>query len=372
MKKILVTGVITDKVQQVFSARLQQLEKEGEAEILVYINTPGGSLFAGNEMLNSMKQFSGVINTQTGALCASAGTLLLCSGKGKRMASKNSMIMIHKPSTAGGGTEDELEASLKLVKKLKPEVIAAYSEATGKTKDEISSTLDKGDTWMGADEAKAFGLIDNIEGEAEMVTQDDLSMLKEQGHEAPSVLVEMLANKSKSDMKKIVLMATALGMANKDFDVDNATEDSVAEEIKAQAQELVQLRSLAAEAKEAKEKLATLETKLEESKTAEGVKMVDKAIEEGRWPKEQKEAFMKLYKQDEKAATDLLEVAKPHMTVHSRLKGDKKEGDKEFAEMTYGELASTPQGEKYLVKLKKEDPEGFKALKDAELENAEG
>lgn len=140
-----------------------ELTKPGKP-ILFVINSPGGSVDAGFAVWDQVQLITSPIHTLVTGLAASMGSVLsLCAAKGKRFATQNSRIMIHQPSIGGmvRGQATDLEIQAKEIMKTKEQLVDLYVEKTGKTKKEIEKALDR-DTWLTAEDAKKFGLIDAI------------------------------------------------------------------------------------------------------------------------------------------------------------------------------------------------------------------
>lgn len=138
--------------------------KEPGKPILFIINSPGGSVDSGFAIWDQMKLLSSPVVTLVTGLAASMGSLLsLVAGKGRRLATKNSRIMIHQPLIGGliRGQATDLEIQAKEMLKTRDQIVDVYVDATGKTRAEIEKAISR-DNWMTADEAKAFGLLDKV------------------------------------------------------------------------------------------------------------------------------------------------------------------------------------------------------------------
>ncbi len=161
---VFVTGEITDDTANVVVAQLIYLEgKDPKKDISMYINSPGGSISAGMAILDTMKYISCDISTICVGMCASMGAVLLASGtKGKRFSLPNGEIMIHQPLTTGmQGQATDIEIASKHLQKLKSKLHEILSEATGQTIEKIAQDCER-DNYMSADEAKTYGLIDEV------------------------------------------------------------------------------------------------------------------------------------------------------------------------------------------------------------------
>lgn len=132
--------------------------------ILFVINSPGGSVDSGFAIWDQIKLISSPVITLVTGLAASMGSLLsLVAGKGKRLATANARIMIHQPLIGGviRGQATDLEIQAREMLKTRAMLVEIYAEATGKETKQIEKALDR-DNWMTAEEAKAFGLLDEI------------------------------------------------------------------------------------------------------------------------------------------------------------------------------------------------------------------
>jgi ATP-dependent Clp protease protease subunit len=132
--------------------------------ILFVISSPGGSVDAGFAIWDQIKMITSPVITLVTGLAASMGSILsLCASPKKRFATANARIMIHQPSIHGvvKGQATDLEIQAKEILKSRDMLVDLYCEATGKSKKEVEKALDR-DTWMSAEEAMKFGLLDKI------------------------------------------------------------------------------------------------------------------------------------------------------------------------------------------------------------------
>ena len=132
--------------------------------ITLIIASPGGSVDAGFAVWDQIKMISSPVSTLVTGLAASMGSILsLCAPKGRRFATPNARILIHQPSIHGGvrGQASDLEIHAREILKLRARIVALYVEATGKDRDTIAQAIER-DTWLSAEEAKDFGLIDKV------------------------------------------------------------------------------------------------------------------------------------------------------------------------------------------------------------------
>ena len=164
MDRIIFMGVpVNDYVANVIQAQLLFLDSvDARRDIQMYINSPGGSVIDGLGIYDTMQYVKPDIATICTGLAASMGAVLLCAGtKGKRTCLKHSRIMIHQPSGGMQGQFTDMEISYNLIKSMKRELYEIMAEHTGKDVDKIEADCDR-DNWMSANEAKEYGLIDEV------------------------------------------------------------------------------------------------------------------------------------------------------------------------------------------------------------------
>jgi ATP-dependent Clp protease protease subunit len=132
--------------------------------ITFIINSPGGSVDAGFAIWDQIKMISSPVTTLVTGLAASMGSILsLCAAKGRRLATPNSRIMIHQPSIHGAvrGPASDIEIHAREILRTRSRIIDLYVEATGKDRETIAAAIER-DTFLTAEEAKDFGLIDRV------------------------------------------------------------------------------------------------------------------------------------------------------------------------------------------------------------------
>lgn len=154
---------INDQVANVVVAQLLFLKMEDpKKDIHIYINSPGGYITAGLAIYDTMQYLGCDINTYCIGSAASMGALLLTAGtKGKRFALPNSRLMIHQPSGGVGGTSADVALQAKEILKLKKLLGEILAERTGQTIEKITLDSER-DFYMSPEEAKAYGLIDEV------------------------------------------------------------------------------------------------------------------------------------------------------------------------------------------------------------------
>ena len=160
---ILLGSQINDDVANSIVAQLLYLQfEDSKADIHMYINSPGGSITSGMAIYDTMQFIACDVATYCLGQCASMGAMLLTAGaKGKRFALPNSRIMIHQPLAGMQGTAVELEIHAKEVIRTKRRMNELMFKHTGQTLDKIEQDTDR-DNFMSAEEARSYGLIDNI------------------------------------------------------------------------------------------------------------------------------------------------------------------------------------------------------------------
>jgi ATP-dependent Clp protease, protease subunit len=155
---------IGDDVANVIIAQLLFLQADNpEKDIYLYINSPGGSVYAGLAIYDTIQFLSCPVNTYCMGIAASMGSFLLSAGtKGKRYALPNSRIMLHQPSMSfSQGTAADLEIQAKEILYLRERLNQIYSDNTGQPIERINEDLDR-DRFMSPEEAKEYGLIDTV------------------------------------------------------------------------------------------------------------------------------------------------------------------------------------------------------------------
>jgi ATP-dependent Clp protease protease subunit len=160
---IFITGPIEDYGASLMTAQLLFLEAENpKKEIHMYINSPGGVVTAGLAIYDTMQYIRPPVQTFCVGQAASAASLLLMAGaKGQRFALPNSRILVHQPSASYYGQAADIARHAEEVVKLKRRLNDIYAKHTGRSVAEIEKALDR-DTYMTSDEAKDFGLIDEV------------------------------------------------------------------------------------------------------------------------------------------------------------------------------------------------------------------
>ncbi len=166
MDRIIFLGVpIDDYVANIIQAQLLFLESVDSArDIQIYLNTPGGSVYAGLGIYDTMQYIKPDIATICTGMAASMGAVILCSGeKGKRTALPHSRVLIHQPMGGAEGQASDIEITAREILKLKKELYEIISKHSGQTYKKVEKDSDR-DYWMTAKEAKEYGMIDEVLG----------------------------------------------------------------------------------------------------------------------------------------------------------------------------------------------------------------
>jgi len=164
MDRIIFLGdAVTDQVANIIQAQLLFLQSaDAHRDIQIYINSPGGSVYAGLGIYDTMQYISPDVATICTGMAASMGAVLLVAGaKGKRAALKHSRVMIHQPSGGAQGVAADMEINLREMLKLKKELYQIISEHSGQTYEWVEKASDR-DFWMTSEEAKENGMIDEV------------------------------------------------------------------------------------------------------------------------------------------------------------------------------------------------------------------
>lgn len=160
---VMVSGPIETNMANTIIAQLLFLESENpNADISMYINSPGGEVYAGLAIMNTMQYIKPNVSTIGMGVVASMASVLLAAGeKGKRFLLPDSTVMIHQPSAGTQGMVTDMEISVRETQRLKKLIIQKMAEFTGRKEKELFDAMER-DNWMDAEVAKKFGLIDGI------------------------------------------------------------------------------------------------------------------------------------------------------------------------------------------------------------------
>lgn len=167
MDRIIFLGTgIDDQVANIITAQLLFLESaDPKKDIQIYLNSPGGSVYAGLGIYDTMQYISPDVATLCTGMAASMGAVLLCAGAdGKRSALPHSRVMIHQPLGGAQGQASDIEITAREIIKLKKELYEIIANHSGKKYEQVYEDGDR-DYWMIASEAKEYGMVDEVLGE---------------------------------------------------------------------------------------------------------------------------------------------------------------------------------------------------------------
>ena len=159
---IILNGEITDNSSNIVVAQLLYLDSLNNDDISLYINSPGGSITAGMAIFDTMNFIKSDISTICVGMAASMAAFLLSSGeKGKRYILPNAEVMIHQPLGGAQGQATEIQIAAEHILKTKKKLNQILADNAGKPVEEVEKDTDR-DNWLSADEAKEYGLIDEV------------------------------------------------------------------------------------------------------------------------------------------------------------------------------------------------------------------
>ncbi len=164
MDRIIFLGVpVDDYVANIIQAQLLFLESvDSKRDIQIYLNTPGGSVYAGLGIYDTMQYINPDVATICTGMAASMGAVLLCAGApGKRTALRHSRVLIHQPMGGAQGQASDIEITAREIQKLKKELYEIIANHSGQNYKKIWKDSDR-DYWMTAEEAKEYGMIDEV------------------------------------------------------------------------------------------------------------------------------------------------------------------------------------------------------------------
>ena len=164
MDRVMFLGTaIDDQVANVIQAQLLFLQSvDAKRDIQMYINSPGGSVYAGLGIYDTMQYITPDVATICTGMAASMGAVLLCAGQeGKRTALPHSRVMIHQPLGGAQGQASDIEITAREILKLKDELYQIIAKHSGQTIEKVHQDSDR-DYWMKAEEAKTYGMVDEV------------------------------------------------------------------------------------------------------------------------------------------------------------------------------------------------------------------
>lgn len=164
MDRIIFLGTdVNDYSANVIQAQLLFLDQADPGkDVSIYINSPGGSVYAGLGIYDTMQYISSDVSTICTGMAASMAAVLLVAGeKGKRFALRHSRVMIHQPMGGAQGQASDIEITAREIQKLKKELYSIIADHSGQPFDKVERDSDR-DYWMTAQEAKEYGMIDDV------------------------------------------------------------------------------------------------------------------------------------------------------------------------------------------------------------------
>lgn len=328
-----------------FRSEIEKFNADGVEIINFHLHTPGGSVIEANEIRNIMDSFEGEIHGFGGALVASAGTNIRCGCTTFEMPT-NGQFMYHKPMGAIRGNEDEVEASLKLLKSLTDQYRTEYATLTGIAEEEIEKRWAKGDVWMGAKEALKEGFITSIGTKKAKITKEQKAMFTACAAPVVPRITEKSKPKSNIEMD-VKATALALGLS------EDATEAQVRAELakmKAKADKADQL-----------EKDAT--AKAEADRKTEIKAILDKAHADKKISATQRENLEKWANADFDSFKSHMEALQPLEKISDQVRGKASTATGATAAAKKYEDLSDDEAQALLD----EDPEAFEKKYDEYL-----
>ncbi len=171
---VFITGQVEDGMASIITAQLLFLESENpKKDIYLYINSPGGVVTAGMAIHDTMQYIRPRVGTVCVGQAASMGSFLLAAGEpGMRMATTNARVMLHQPSGGAQGMASDIEIQAKEILRIRASMNELYAKYTGKSVEEIEKAMDR-DTFLEADEAKAFGIVDEVYSKRPVPVEDN-------------------------------------------------------------------------------------------------------------------------------------------------------------------------------------------------------
>ena len=317
---------------EVLTAKIDKLLADGYKDVKVYINSPGGDVFVGAEIVNQLKRFPGKKQGFGGAIVASAATAIAIEMDTFEMA-ENGQFMYHKPSGYISGNEDKIESSLTLLKNLTSQYKTKYSEKTGLSEEDIESAWAKGDVWLTAKQALEQKFITSV-AENEKITKNTAEMIAAFG--APIIPKEDF--KPEPDMKNRNAIIASLKLSA------DATDEQIEAAINKSVEDAGKVEQITAQQKE------TRKTEINE--------MLDKAITAKKFTADLKGTYETLANADfdgtKKAIEAMQPVAKPseHFEAGEGNKGREKWTMEDWQE-------KDAEG---LIEMMTKNPEDFKKL----------
>ena len=275
--EIRITGALYEwnNSTEFLTAKVDQFLADGFQNVRVYVNSPGGDVFVGAEIVNQLKRFPGKKEGFGGALVASAATIIAIEMDSFEMAD-NGQFMYHKPSGWISGNEDKIETQLTLLKNLTSQYKKMYADKTGISEDTIETNWAKGDVWLTAKQALEQKFITSVKGN-EKVTKQTAEMISACGGTPPQINSQ-IEQKEDYKMKNRNQILALLKLPA------DATDEQIEASVKTVTEKAAQVDALQAKADQQKE--------------TEIIALVDKAISEKKITGDLKEKYVSLAKKD--------------------------------------------------------------------------
>lgn len=275
--EVRITGALYEwnNSTEFLTAKVDQFLADGYKNVRVYINSPGGDVFVGAEIVNQLKRFPGKKEGFGGALVASAATIIAIEMDTFEMAT-NGQFMYHKPSGWISGNEDRIESQLQLLKNLTAQYKKMYSDKTGISEDDIEANWAKGDVWLTADQALKQKFITSVKG-SQKVTEQTAEMISSCGGTPPPIDSKIEQNHDYKMKNRNQILALLKLPAD-------ATDEQIEASVKTVTEKAAQVDALQAKASQQnKDEINAL---------------VDKAIEEKKITADMKEKYTSLAEKD--------------------------------------------------------------------------
>lgn len=320
-----------------FRLKVDELLAQGVKDFMLYLNTPGGSVFEANEIANEIRRFPGTRKGKGGAIVASAGSYLAVICDEFEMA-ENGQFMYHKPIGYLSGNEDAIGSSLKLLKNFTIQYRTAYAEKTTMSEDDIEANWAKGDVWLSAQEALAQGFITGISKPAK-ITKESQALFVACGSPVIPEINTQSEQIEEHNMKNRNQIIAALKLSA------DATDEQIEEAIKASMEKSNQVDQL--KEKSEKDHKASVET------------YVDAAILAKKITADDKTSYVALGVADFDAVKAILDKKPALEKLSNKLEKDKDGKDVRADWKLQDYIDKDPEA---LEKLIIEDPQKFEAL----------
>ena len=323
-----------------FRAQVDALIKDGVQDAHIYIQSPGGSCFDADEIVNIISKFKGTVSGEGGSLVASAATYISLHCKTFSMP-ENGMFMIHKPSGFAGGTSKDIEAYLKLMKDSEALYFTAYKAASKDTAVFEEKWNSGSDWWMTAKEAKEHGFVTGVRTKTK-IDREAAAQIKACGcpFEIETNQINIFKNAEKMDLQATALL---LGLSA------TATEAEVKARLEANSKAAADLQTLQA-----------AQVEREKSEKAAKIKAsLDKAIADKRIKADCRADWENMLEANFETASKALESISPVEKLSSQIVTST-EGKKTYKGKTFAQLQD--ESPELLAELEANDPEAFAEL----------